>query len=130
MACWTTPRPGAPRTVTDAAIDRLVAQTLETTPANATHWSTRTMAQTSGMSRSTVHRIWRAFGLQPHRTAAFKLSADPLFVEQVRDIVGLYLNPPDKAFVLCVDEKAQIQALDPHAPAVADATGAGGTPDA
>jgi transposase len=106
------PRPGAPRTVTDAAIDRLVAQTLETTPANATHWSTRTMARTSGLSRSTVHRIWRAFGLQPHRTEAFKLSADPLFVEKVRDIVGLYLNPPDKAFVLCVDEKAQIQALD------------------
>jgi transposase len=106
------PRPGAPRTVTDAAIDRLVAQTLETTPANATHWSTRTMARTSGLSRSTVHRIWRAFGLQPHRTEAFKLSADPLFVEKVRDIVGLYLNPPAKAFVLCVDEKAQIQALD------------------
>jgi transposase len=106
------PRPGAPRTVTDAAIDRLVAQTLETTPANATHWSTRTMARTSGLSRSTVHRIWRAFGLQPHRTEAFKLSADPLFVEKVRDIVGLYLNPPAKAFVWCVDEKAQIQALD------------------
>jgi transposase len=106
------PRPGAPRTVTDAAIDRLVTQTLETTPPQATHWSTRTMAQTSGLSRSTVHRIWRAFGLQPHRTETFKLSADPLFVEKVRDIVGLYLRPPDKALVLCVDEKAQIQALD------------------
>ena len=106
------PRPGAPRTVTDAAVDRLVARTLETTPPHATHWSTRTMAQTSGLSRSTVHRIWRAFGLQPHRTETFKLSADPLFVEKVRDIVGLYLRPPDKALVLCVDEKAQIQALD------------------
>jgi transposase len=106
------PRPGAPRTVTDAAIDRLVTQTLETTPPQATHWSTRTMAQTSGLSRSTVHRIWRAFGLQPHRTETFKRSADPLFVEKVRDIVGLYLRPPDKALVLCVDEKAQIQALD------------------
>ena len=106
------PRPGAPRTVTDATIDRVVTQTLEARPANATHWSTRAMAQTSGVSRSTVHRIWRAFGLQPHRTEAFTLSADPLFVEKVRDIAGLYLNPPDRALVLCVDEKAQIQALD------------------
>jgi transposase len=106
------PRPGAPRTVTDAAIERIVTQTLETTPAHATHWSTRAMAQRSGVSRSTVHRIWRAFGLQPHRTETFKLSADPLFVEKVRDIVGLYLHPPDKALVLCMDEKAQIQALD------------------
>ena len=106
------PRPGAPRTVTDAAIDRLVVQPLETTPANATHWSTRTMARTSGLSRSPGHRIWRAVGLQPHRTEAVKLSADPLFVEKVRDSVGLYLNPPDTAFVLCVDEKAQSQALD------------------
>jgi hypothetical protein len=85
---------------------------LEKTPANATHWSTRAMEHASGVSRSTVHRIWQAFGLQPHRTEAFKLSADPLFVEKVRDIVGLYLHPPDKALVLCVDEKAQIQALD------------------
>ncbi|ULA70046.1 MAG: transposase [Nitrospira sp.] len=106
------PRPGAPRTVTDVAVERIVAQTLETTPAHATHWSTRARAQKSGVSRSTVHRIWRAFGLQPHRTETFKLSADPLFVEKVRDIVGLYLRPPDKALVLCVDEKAQIQALD------------------
>lgn len=106
------PRPGAPRTVPDAAIERIVAQTLETMPAYATHWSTRGMARTSGVSRSTVHRIWRAFGLQPHRTETFKLSADPLFVEKVRDIVGLYLHPPDKALVLCVDEKAQSQALD------------------
>ena len=106
------PRPGAPRTVTDAAIERIVAQTLEMTPAHATHWSTRAMAQTSGVSRSTVHRIWRAFGLQQHRTEAFKLSADPLFVEKVRDIVGLYLHPPGKALVPCLDEKAQIQVLD------------------
>ncbi len=106
------PRPGAPRTVTDAAIERIITQTLEARPAHATHWSTRAMEQASGVSRSTVHRIWRAFGLHPHRTETFKLSADPLFVEKVRDIAGLYLNPPDKALVLCVDEKAQIQALD------------------
>lgn len=98
--------------MTDAAVERIIAQTLETTPAQATQWSTRAMAQRSGVSRSTVHRIWRAFGLQPHRTETFKLSADPLFVEKVRDIVGLYLHPPDKALVLCVDETAQIQALD------------------
>ncbi len=106
------PRPGAPRMITDTAIERVVIRTLEATPANATHWSTRAMENASGVSRSTVHRIWRAFGLQPHRLEAFKLSADPLFVEKVRDIAGLYLNPPDKALVLCVDEKAQIQALD------------------
>ena len=106
------PRPGAPRTVTDAAIERIVTHTLETTPVHATHWSTRAMAQRSGVSRSTVQRIWRAFGLEPHRTETFKLSADPLFIEKVRDVVGLYLHPPDKALVLCVDEKAQIQALD------------------
>ena len=106
------PRPGAPRRVTDVEVERIVTQTLETTPTHATHWSTRAMAQRSGVSRSTVHRIWRAFGLQPHRSETFKLSADPLFVEKVRDIVGLYLHPPDKALVLCVDEKAQIQALD------------------
>jgi len=106
------PRPGAPRRVTDVEVERIVTQTLETTPTHATHWSTRAMAQRSGVSRSTVHRIWRAFSLQPHRSETFKLSADPLFVEKVRDIVGLYLHPPDKALVLCVDEKAQIQALD------------------
>ena len=109
---WDRPRPGTPRTVTDAAIERVVARTLETRPADATHWSTRAMAQAGGVSRSTVHRIWRAFGLQPHRAETFKLSQDPLFIEKVRDIVGLYLNPPEKALVLCVDEKAQIQALD------------------
>ena len=106
------PRPGAPRTVFDAEVERLITQTLETKPPHATHWSTRLLARASGFSRSTVHRIWRAFGLQPHRTETFKLSTDPLFVPKVRDIVGLYLAPPDKALVLCVDEKAQIQALD------------------
>ncbi|MGH7603225.1 MAG: IS630 family transposase [Gemmatimonadaceae bacterium] len=106
------PRPGAPRTVTDQDVERVIAQTLEATPPGATHWSTRGMAHASGLSRSTVHRIWRAFGLQPHRAETFKLSTDPLFIDKVRDIVGLYLHPPDQALVLCVDEKAQIQALD------------------
>lgn len=106
------PRPGAPRTITDADVERVIARTLETLPRDATHWSTRAMAQASGLSQSAISRIWRAFGLQPHRTETFKLSQDPLFIEKVRDVVGLYLNPPDKALVLCVDEKAQIQALD------------------
>jgi len=106
------PRSGAPRTVFDAEVERLITQTLEAPPLQATHWSTRLMAQASGLSHSTVQRVWRAFGLQPHRTETFKLSTDPLFVPKVRDIVGLYLAPPDKALVLCVDEKAQIQALD------------------
>lgn len=106
------PRPGAPRTVTDAEVEAVLTRTLETKPADATHWSTRSMAQACGLSRSTVNRIWRAFALQPHRTETFKLSKDPLFIEKVRDIVGLYLNPPDRALVLCVDEKSQIQALD------------------
>jgi transposase len=106
------PRPGAPRTITDAQVERVLTRTLESTPADATHWSTRSMAQASGLSRSAVHRIWRAFALQPHRTETFKLSTDPLFIEKVRDIVGLYLQPPDRALVLCVDEKSQIQALD------------------
>jgi transposase len=106
------PRPGAPRTISDAQVEAVLTRTLETTPADATHWSTRSMATVSGLSRSAVHRIWRAFALQPHRTETFKLSADPLFIEKVRDIVGLYLNPPDRALVLCVDEKSQIQALD------------------
>ena len=86
--------------------------TLETMPAAATHWSTRSLAKATGVSTSTVHRIWRAFALQPHRSETFKLSTDPLFVDKVRDIVGLYLDPPDRALVLCVDEKSQIQALD------------------
>jgi transposase len=106
------PRSGRPRTVSDADVERVLALTLETTPKDATHWSTRSMAQRSGLSHTTVSRIWRAFALQPHRTETFKLSADPLFIEKVRDIVGLYLNPPDRALVLCVDEKSQIQALD------------------
>jgi transposase len=106
------PRPGAPRTVTDAAVEEVVRKTLETKPRDATHWSTRGMAARCGLSQSTVTRIWRAFGLQPHRTETFKLSPDPLFVEKVRDIVGLYLDPPERALVLCVDEKSQIQALD------------------
>lgn len=106
------PRPGAPRTVGDAEVERVLALTLESTPRDATHWSTRSMAAQVGLSKNTVQRIWRAFGLQPHRTETFKLSSDPLFIEKVRDIVGLYLNPPERALVLCVDEKAQIQALD------------------
>jgi transposase len=106
------PRPGAPRKIGDEKIAEVVTTTLETMPAAATHWSTRSMAKASGLSISTVHRIWRAFSLQPHRSETFKLSADPLFVDKVRDIVGLYLNPPDHALVLCVDEKSQIQALD------------------
>jgi transposase len=106
------PRPGTPRKVSDAAVEKVLALTLETRPRDATHWSTRSMAEHSGLSRSTISRIWRAFGLQPHRSETFKLSSDPLFIEKVRDIVGLYLNPPDRALVLCVDEKSQIQALD------------------
>lgn len=106
------PRPGAPRRIGDAHVERVVTRTLESTPPNATHWSTREMAKACGLSQSSISRIWRAFGLKPHRTETFKLSKDPLFVEKVRDIVGLYLNPPDKALVLCVDEKSQIQALD------------------
>jgi transposase len=106
------PRPGTPRRTSDAEVERVLALTLETRPKAATHWSSRALATVCGLSQSTVSRIWRAFGLQPHRTEAFKLSQDPLFIEKVRDIVGLYLNPPDKALVLCVDEKAQIQALD------------------
>jgi transposase len=106
------PRPGAPRTVDDAAVERVVALTLESRPQDATHWSTRSMAAEVGLSKNTVQRIWHAFGLQPHRTESFKLSSDPLFIEKVRDIVGLYLSPPERALVLCVDEKSQIQALD------------------
>ena len=106
------PRSGRPRMIDDADVERVIALTLETTPKDATHWSTRSMARRSGLSHNTVSRIWRAFALQPHRTETFKLSADPLFIEKVRDVVGLYLNPPDRALVLCVDEKSQIQALD------------------
>ncbi len=110
------PRPGAPRRITDADVERVLAQTLESTPREATHWSTRGLARRCGLSQSAVSRIWRAFALQPHRTETFKLSRDPLFIEKVRDIVGLYLHPPDKALVLCVDEKTQIQALDRSQP--------------
>jgi transposase len=110
------PRPGAPRKISDAHVEKAVRLTLETLPRDATHWSTRSMAARSGLSQTTVRRIWHAFGLQPHRSETFKLSKDPLFVEKVRDIVGLYMSPPDKALVLCVDEKSQIQALDRSQP--------------
>ena len=110
------PRPGAPRTITDADVERVVTLTLESTPRDATHWSTRSLAKHCGMSQTAIARIWKAFALQPHRSETFKLSKDPLFVEKVRDIVGLYLNPPDRALVLCTDEKSQIQALDRSAP--------------
>ena len=106
------PRPGAPRKVSDADVERALTMTLESTPKDATHWSTRSLAKQAGLSRSTVGRIWRAFELQPHRSETFKLSKDPLFIDKVRDIVGLYMDPPDRALVLCVDEKSQIQALD------------------
>ena len=106
------PRPGAPRTITDDTVEAVIVRTLETTPDGATHWSTRTLAKATGLSHGTTARIWRAFGLQPHRTKTFTLSPDPLLVEKVRDVVGLYLHPPDHALVLCVDEKSQIQALD------------------
>src|ERR1700755_1486714 len=105
-------RPGAPRQIGDEQIEQVVIQTLESTPRGQTHWSTRKMAQNTGLSRMVMSRIWRAFGLQPHRTESFKLSPDPLLIEKVRDIVGLYMNPPDHAMVICVDEKSQIQALD------------------
>jgi transposase len=110
------PRPGRPRTITDDQVDAVITKTLETTPKDATHWSTRSMATEVGLTQTAVSRIWRAFGLQPHRQDTFKLSTDPFFVEKVHDIVGLYLNPPERAVVLCVDEKSQIQALDRSAP--------------
>jgi transposase len=106
------PRPGAPRKVSDAQVEQVVIQTLESTPRGETHWSTRGLAKATGLSRMTISRIWHAFGLQPHRSETFKLSPDPQLVEKVRDIVGLYMNPPDHAAVFCVDEKSQIQALD------------------
>ena len=106
------PRPGAPRKIGDDKIAEVVTRTLETVPDDATHWSRRSMARATGLSATTVHRIWGAFGLQPHWVETFKLSSDPLFIDKVRDIVGLYLDPPDRALVLCVDEKSQIQALD------------------
>jgi len=106
------PRPGAPRSITDTQVEQVVTKTLETMPKHATHWSTRLMAKQTDLSQTAIVRIWRTFGLQPHRVENFKLSKDPQFVEKVRDIVGLYLNPPERAMVLCVDEKSQIQALN------------------
>ena len=105
-------RPGRPRTHSDERVAELLTKTLQTKPEGATHWSTRTMAEATGLSSAYVHRVWRAFGVQPHRQKHFKLSNDPFFVEKVRDIVGLYLDPPENAMVLCVDEKTQAQALE------------------
>ena len=110
------PRPGRPRTITDEQVERVVITTLESKPKNATHWSTRSMAKQAGVTPDAVMRIWHAFGLQPHRQETWKLSKDPQFIEKVHDICGLYLNPPERAVVLCVDEKSQIQALDRTAP--------------
>ena len=110
------PRPGKPRTISDADVERVITKTLEEAPRDATHWSTRSLAAATGMSQSAVSRIWRAFALKPHQLESFKLSTDPLFIEKVRDIVGLYLDPPEAAVVLCVDEKTQVQALERSAP--------------
>jgi transposase len=117
------PRPGAPRTINDARVEEIVTKTLETKPKNATHWSTRGMAKSAGLSQTAVSRIWRAFGLKPHLHETFKFSTDPYFVEKVRDVVGLYLNPPDRAIVLSVDEKSQVQALDRTQPILPMTTG-------
>jgi transposase len=110
------PRPGAARTITDAQVEQVIVKTLEEQPADATHWSTRSMARATGMSQTAISRIWRAFGLKPHLVQTWKLSTDPQFIDKVRDIVGLYLNPPECAVVLCVDEKSGVQALDRTAP--------------
>jgi len=117
------PRSGAPRKISDQDVERVLAKTLEEKPSNATHWTSRTMAAATGMSQSSISRIWRAFSLQPHRSETFKLSNDPLFIDKVRDIVGLYMDPPDKALVLCVDEKSQIQALERTQPLLPMAPG-------
>lgn len=109
-------RSGRPRTIEDELVEKVVTKTLESTPENATHWSTRSMAEECGLSRNAVSRIWRAFGLKPHRTETFRLSTDPLFIEKVRDVVGLYMSPPENALVYCVDEKSQIQALERSQP--------------
>ena len=106
------PRPGAPRKITDGQVEEAVTKTLESVPTAATHWSTRSLSQQVGLSQSAIVRIWHSFGLQPHRSETFKLSTDPYLVEKVRDITGLYLNPPEHAIVLSVDEKSQVQALD------------------
>jgi putative transposase len=112
MGLYDEPRPGGPRSISDQQVAELIEQTLKKKPNNATHWTCRSIAKETNLSKSTVQRIWSTFGIQPHRQKHFTLSTDPLFVDKVRDIVGLYLNPPDKAMVLCVDEKSQIQALD------------------
>ena len=116
MGFTTNHGPACRGSVDDDAVETVIVKTLEETPLDATHWSTRSMAKATGMSQSAVSRIWRAFGLKPHLVDTFKLSPDPLFVEKVRDVVGLYVNPPDGALVLCVDEKTQVQALDRTAP--------------
>ena len=121
------PRVGAPRKITDRQIEDVITKTLESIPANSTHWSTRLMAQEAGLTQNAIVRIWRAFGLQPHRVENFKFSKDPQFVEKVRDIVGLYLNPPERAVVLSVDEKSQIQALDRTQPGLPLKKGRAGT---
>jgi transposase len=117
------PRPGAPRTITDAKVEEVVTRTLEEKPKAATHWSTRGMAQAVGLSQSAIVRVWHAFGLKPHLREAFKLSTDPYFVEKVRDVVGLYMSPPENAIVLSVDEKSQVQALDRTQPLLPMAPG-------
>lgn len=111
-------RPGAPRQHGDDVIEAVIAKTLQEKPRGASHWSTRLLAQQTGLSKSTISRVWQAFRLQPHRQETFKLSSDPLFIEKVRDVVGVYLNPPDKAMVMCVDEKSQIQALNRTQPII------------
>ena len=116
-------RAGRPRTVSDAQVAQVIERTLNTTPKDATHWSIRSMAAETGLSHTTIRRIWSAFGLQPHRSETFKLSTDPLFVDKVQDIVGLYMSPPNRAVVLCVDEKSQIQALDREQPVLPMAPG-------
>lgn len=110
------PRPGAPRRISDEQVEEVIRRTLEETPTDATHWSTRSMAKRVGLSQTAVSRIWRAFGLKPHRTETFKIPTDPLLVEKIRDVVGLYLDPPERALVLCMDEKSQIQAIDRSQP--------------
>jgi len=110
------PRPGVPRSITDEQVEQVIVKTLEETPTDATHWSTRSMARATGMSQTAISRIWRAFGLKPHLAETWKLSSDPQFIDKVRDLCGLYLNPPEAAVVLCVDEQSQIQALDRTAP--------------
>lgn len=110
------PRPGQPRKITDADVERVIVTTLEQKPKNATHWTTRSMAEASGLNQTAIVRIWNAFGLQPHRQETFKISEDPQFIDKVRDVVGLYMSPPDHAIVLCVDEKSQCQALDRSQP--------------